>query len=461
MNIVILGAGEVGRTIIKELEHESDLNLTAVDLNSQRLNEIRERYQVATVTGHASHPDVQREAGVGDADLVLAVTGSDEVNMVACQVAYTLFNVPKRIARIRSDVYTMDAESLFTQEHMPINITINPEQVVTENIVQLIEHPGSNQVLTFANGLAVFASFNLPTNSKLVGTPISQFHKKLIGSHARLIAVYRHGTMNQPDFDSSVQVGDELFLVTPAQRLRRTMHALLPKAEAYRKILIAGGGHIGTRLALELEKEHLHDVKIVEINPDRIMELSQRLNKTITLKGDATDRDFLRQNNIDKCDLFCAVTNDDEVNVMSSLLAKRMGVRHTIALVAKVPYVELIGSTNIDVAISPQQATASSILSHVREQSSEKVQRIKHGEAEVLEMVAIGDRSHSKVISRHIDELKLPDGASVCAIIKNDKVIVDFSDVVVEGDDHLIFVVFDKKHIEAIQRLFRPAPSFF
>ena len=212
---------------------------------------------------------------------------------------------------------------------------------------------------------------------------------------------------------------------------------------------------------MELEKEHLHDVKIVEINPDRIMELSQRLNKTITLKGDATDRDFLRQNNIDKCDLFCAVTNDDEVNVMSSLLAKRMGVRHTIALVAKVPYVELIGSTNIDVAISPQQATASSILSHVREQSSEKVQRIKHGEAEVLEMVAIGDRSHSKVISRHIDELKLPDGASVCAIIKNDKVIVDFSDVVVEGDDHLIFVVFDKKHIEAIQRLFRPAPSFF
>ena len=461
MNIVILGAGEVGRTIIEELQQETDINITAVDIDSQKLTEIHERYQATTVHGHASHPDVQREAGVSDADVVLAVTGSDEVNMVACQVAYTLFNSGTRIARIRSDVYTTDAESLFAKEHMPIDVLINPEQVVTDNIVQLIEQPGSNQVLTFADGRASLASFEVLTNSWLVGHSVGELHTSLINQNARLVAIHRHGAIQMPQLDAHIQVRDELFIVTPTSKLKRIMRELVPKAEAYRKIMIAGGGHIGERLALQLEEDTQHEVKIAEISSIRINELSQSLDRAITLKGDATDREFLRNNNVDKSDLFCAVTNDDEVNVMSSLLAKRMGVRHAIALIGKVPYVELIGGTNIDVAISPQQATASSILSHVREKSAERVQRIKHGEAEVLEMIAIPDHTGSKVTSRRVGELKIPDGAAVCALVRNDEVHVDFQDIVIEQDDHLIFVVNNKKNIEALQRLFRPSPFFF
>ena len=461
MNIVILGAGEVGRTIIGELQQESDVNITAVDLDGQKLTEIHERFQVTTVHGHASHPDVQRDAGVADADVVLAVTGSDEVNMVACQVAYTLFNSGTRIARIRSDVYTSDAESLFAKEHMPIDVSINPEQVVTDNIVQLIEQPGSKQVLTFANGRASLASFEVSIDSWLVNQTIGSVHEGLTKQKARVVAIHRENSVQLPDFDTQLRTGDEIFVITPSSKLKRVMRELVPSAEAYRKIMIAGGGHIGERLARRLERDSQHEVKIAEINDDRIDQLSQTLDRAITLRGDATDREFLLNNNVDKSDLFCAVTNDDEVNVMSSLLAKRMGVRHAITLIGKVPYVQLIGHTDIDVAISPQQATASSILSHVRERSAENVQRIKHGEAEVLEMVAIPDHTGSRVTSRRIDALKIPFGSSVCAVVRDDEVHVDLREWTVEQDDRLIFIVTNKKHVEQIQRLFRPSPFFF
>ena len=363
MKIIILGAGQVGVTLAESLARES-FDITVVDSDRAKLSSLSNRLDIQTIEGWASHPETLRSAGASTADLLIAVTGSDEVNMIACQVCFSLFKTPRKIARIRTADY-VNKEGFFNRENMQIDVLINPEQVVTENIHELLRHPGALQVLDFANGLVQLVGMRAYQNGPLVGHAISYLREDMPTVETRVAAIFRKGQSILPKADTVIEIGDEVFFIAARQDIKAVMAELRKAEKPYEKVMIVGGGNTGELLAKEIDQDY--SVKIIEINEDRAMQLAEKLDNSIVLSGDATDRELMLQENIDSCDAFCAVTNDDETNIMASLLAKRLGVRQVITLISKSDYVDLLQGSDIDVVISRQQAATSSVLSHVRQ----------------------------------------------------------------------------------------------
>ncbi|MCG7601176.1 Trk system potassium transporter TrkA [Halomonas sp. McH1-25] len=457
MKIIILGAGQVGGTLAEHLAHEEN-DITVVDTDTGRLRELHNRLDIRTVTGPASYPMVLRQAGGEDADMLIAVTNSDEVNMIACQVAHTLFRTPTKIARVRAAAY-LTRKGLFSNEAVPIDVLISPEQVVTDHIRRLIVYPGALQVLEFASGQAQLVAVKAYYGGPLVGQELGFLRRHMPNVDTRVAAIYRRNRPIIPRGDTVIEADDEVFFIAARKDIRAVMSELRKVERDFRRVIIAGGGNIGQRLAEQLE--HSHQVKIIEHDLDRCTVLSERLDRTVVLHGSATSKRLLIEENIEDCDIFCALTNDDEVNIMSSMLAKRLGAKKVLTLINNAAYVDLVQGGEIDIAISPQQATIGGLLTHVRRGDIVNVHSLRRGAAEAIEAIAHGDSRSSKVVGRTIDEIALPAGTTIGAIVRGQEVLIAHDDVVVESGDHVILFVVDKRRIRDVERLFQVGLTFF
>jgi trk system potassium uptake protein TrkA len=457
MKIVILGAGQVGSTVAYSLSTE-DNDITVIDINQNRLKELQDHLDIRVVHGHASHPRSLLRAGIEDADLVIAVTNSDEVNMAACQVAYTLFNTPTRIARVRSAEYT-DYPELFAREHSPIDVLISPEQLITQHIARLIEYPGALQVLDFAQGRAQMVATRAEPGGLLVGQQLSTLKEHLpAGGDARIAAIYRGGEMLVPDGTTVIEEEDTVFFLAARRHIRAMMKELRPLDHPIRRIILAGGGFIGSSLARRLERDH--HVKVIERDQERAEAIAEDLEKAIVLVGDCADETLLREEAIETQDVYCVLTNDDEANILSSLLAKKMGAEKVIAIINRPAYVDLVESGAIDVAVSPDQITIGALLTHIRRGSMVRVHSLRRGAAEAIEAVALGDAHSSRVVGRALEDLKLPTGTTIGAIVRGEDVIIAHHDTVIQEHDHVLLFVPDKKQIPAVEALFQVSATF-
>jgi len=452
MNILILGAGQVGSNVAYQLAREEANQVTIVDRKPEALRELQDRLDVRTVIGHAAYPDVLERAGARNAEMVIALTNSDELNMVACQICYTLFDTPTKIARVRAPEY-INAPNLFQQENMPVDVVISPEQLVTENIEQLIHYPGAFQVLEFADGKVRLVGVRAHEGGLLVGQQIRTLTEHLPNVEARVAAIYRNGYPIKPEGDTFIQENDEVFFIAARKDIRVVMSEMRKLEDPVRRVVIAGGGNIGYRLAKALEDTN--QVKIIERDKDRAKELSELLSRTIVLCGDAADEALMLEENVDSADIFVAVTNAEEANILSSMLAKRLGCKKVMALINRPSYAELVESGNIDVAISPQQVTIGSLLAHVRQGDVVKVHALRRGRAEAIEAVAHGEPGKSKVVGKTIEDIKLPPGTSISAIVRGDKVMQAHHDTIVEENDHVIIFLTDRRHIDDVERFFQ------
>jgi len=457
MKILILGAGQVGSTAAYHLSREEANEVTVVDMRPDVLRELQDRLDIRTVVGHAAHPEVLNRAGANDADIVVALTDSDETNMVACQVAYTLFHTPTKIARIRAAEY-MNAKSLFTQDAIPIDVRISPEQLVCEYVEQLILYPGASQVLDFADGRVRLVGVRADRDGLLVGQRIATLKEHVPNTEGRIAAIYRKGKAMLPEGDTVIQEGDEVFFIADRKDIRVFMSEMRRLEDPVRRVVIAGGGNIGVRLALALEQTN--QVKIIERDPKRARHISEQLSKAIVLVGDAADEELLLEENIDNVDVFCALTNSEEANILSSMLAKRLGAAKVMALINRASYVDLVEAGSIDIAISPQQVTIGSLLAHVRRGDVVKVHSLRRGAAEAIEAIAHGSESESKVVGRKIEDIRLPKGAAIVTLVREGEVIFAHHDTVIETDDHVILFLTDRRKIENLEKLFQVGVSF-
>jgi len=451
VNIIILGAGQVGGSLTEHLTDEKN-DVTVVDSSETALRKLQDRLDIRTVKGDASKPTTLAEAGAERADMLIAVTDSDEVNMLACSIAFTLYGTPTKICRIREVDYLKEERRLFQSGAIPVDVTISPEHLVTDAIHQLILNPGSLQVLDFAGGKIRLVAVRAIDGGPIVGRELQEIREHMPSVDTRVAAIFRK-SQNAiiPTGSTVVEPEDEAFFIAASENIRAVTSELRKLDAPYKRVMIAGGGKIGASLAKQLEANY--QVKVIELNYNRCRQLSEDLEESIVLNGSASDSKFLQQENIANTDVFCALTNNGESNIMMSMLAKRLGAKKVITLITNPAYAELVGQ-EIDIAISPQQITISSLLTHVRKGDISNVHSLRRGAAEALEITAHGSPKTSKVVGRRLDELDLPPGTTVGAILRGGEVIIAHRHVVVEEDDHVILFLTDPTKISLVERLF-------
>ncbi len=457
MKIIILGAGQVGRTAASHLSREEANEVTVVDTNEDSLRDLQDRLDIRTVHGNASSPSVLESAGAADADIIVALTSSDEVNMLACQIAFTLYRTPTKIARIRSSDY-FQRDGLFAEGGLAVDVWISPEQLVTEYIEQLIRYPGALQVLDFADGKVRLVGVRALRGGLLVGQKLRTLREHIPKTETRVAAIYRNGQSIVPEGDTVVEHGDEVFFLAARDDIRLVMSEMRKAEDPVRRVVIAGGGNIGFRLAKALEPHN--QVKLIERDNRRARKVAEHLTSTIVLSGDAADEELLVEENIDSADVFAALTNSEEANILSAMLAKRLGAHKVMALINKPSYAELIESGTIDIAISPQTVTIGSLLAYVRRGDVVRVHSLRRGAAEAIETIVHGEPGTSRVVGRRVKDIDLPEGTTIGAIVRGENVIIAHHDTVIEADDHVILFVTDRRQIEAVERLFQTEKLF-
>jgi len=461
VKIIILGAGQVGRTAAYHLAREEANDVTVVDTDDHLLRDLQDRIDIRTVQGNAASPKTLEMAGAKDADMIVALTNSDEVNMVACQVAWTIFGTKTKIARIRSQAFTRRPDLFVSTEAEPpaqlagfaVDMYLSPEETVTAYIERLIRYPGALQVVDFADGRVRLVGLRALKGGLLVGQPIRAIREHIPKVDARVAAIYRAGESIDPEGDTVIEHGDEVFFIAATQDIRTVMTEIRKLEDPVKRVVIAGGGNIGLRLAQKLEEDN-HNVKVIERDTARARYISEQLRDSIVLNGDAADEELLVEENIDSADVFCALTNSEEANILSAMLAKHVGAHRVMALIGRPAYAELMQTGPIDVAISPQTITIGSLLAYVRGGDVVQVHSLSGGAAEAMETVAHGTHG-GKVVGRAIEDIKLPAGASIITLVRGDEVIMAHHDTVIENGDHVILFVADKRHVEQVERLFQ------
>jgi len=461
VKIIILGAGQVGRTAAQHLAREEANDVTVVDTDDELLRDLQDRIDIRTVQGNAASPSTLELAGASDADMIVALTNSDEVNMVACHVAWTLFGTRTKIARIRSQAFTRRPEIFVSTEGdaptqlsgFAVDMYLSPEESVTAYIERLVRYPGALQVVDFADSRVRIVGLRAVKGGLLVGQPIRAIRQHIPQVDARVAAVYRGGHSIAPEGDTVIEHNDEVFFIAATEDIRNVMTEMRKTEDPVKRVVIAGGGNIGLRLAQKLEEDN-HQVKVIERSAARARAIAEKLRSTIVLNGDAADEELLVEENIDSVDVFCALTNSEEANILSALLAKRLGAHRVMALITRPAYAELMQAGPIDVAISPQTVTIGSLLAYVRGGDVVMVHSLRGGTAEAMETIAHGTRG-GKVVGRAVEDIKLPEGARIITLVRGDQVIMAHHDTVVETDDHVILFLADRRHVEQVERLFQ------
>lgn len=451
MKIVILGAGVTGSSVARALASEEN-DIVVIDIKVDLLINLKDRLDIATVSGNAGHPRVLEEAGVQYADIVIAVTDRDETNMLACQIINTLYRKPKTIARVRAIDYLNHPE-LFQPGGIPIDIVISPEQIVMQAIHNLIQFPGVKHISSFANGMVRLFSIKADALGFLTGRRIMDLKERLASGKIRVVAIFRRGQPIKVNGEAVINEDDEVFFVAPREKIRKVLTELHILEAPIKNVMIAGGGHVGKRLAMALE--HKHQVKLIEQDLERIKNISIDLKNTTVLHGDSTDESLLLDESIDNTDLFCAITNNDGSNIISAALAKKLGAKKSICLLNHGTYVKLVEETDIDVVVLPNQETLGSILKHVRKGDVARVSSLCGGTAEALEAIAHKDGATLSVVGLTVEQIKVPEGVVLGALIRNGKIIPIHHDTVFEENDHIVMFVLDKSLIKYVERYFQ------
>lgn len=451
MKIIILGAGQVGSSVLASLASEAN-DIVMVDTQPALLKDLQDRFDIGTVQGNAAHPTVLKRAGADEADMLIAVTSDDETNMLACLMADILFKIPRKIARVRAIEY-FSYPGIFSPETIPIDVVISPEQIITQFIERLLKYPGASQVLDFAEGRVRLVSVRAHQGGPLVGREIRELHQHMPNVHARITAIFRNGLPVIPNGKTIIQADDEVFFAASSEEIKAVMSELRELERPYKRLMFAGGGHIGKRVAQALEGRY--QVKLVEKDYKRAQKIAADLSNTVVLAGDASDKELLLSENIENTDIFCAITNDDEANILSAMLAKRLGARRVISLVNKSAYADLVDSSLVDLVLSPQQATIGALLRYVRRGDIVQVHSLRHGASEAIEAVAHGRRGSSKVVGIPIDKINIPPGVVMGALVRGDEVIQVHHDTVIEEGDHVIMFLLDKKLIPMVEQIFQ------
>lgn len=458
MKIIILGAGQVGTSLAEHLSAESNNDIILVDKNLERLQALLEKYDIQTVQGFASYPSVLRKAGADNADMLVAVTGNDEVNMVACQVAYSLFQTPMKIARIRSPQYFIRKE-LYGAENLPIDVFISPEDLITEDVRQLINYPGALQVIDFSQGKVKLIAVKPYVKGPLFGKTIAEIYKEFSNIKLRIVAVYRNDHAIPFDDSSVIEGGDEVFFISDTRHTHDIMARIRGDRDPYKRIIIGGGGGVGLDLARALQDDY--QVKLIESDRNRCQYLARTLQDVMILNGEISDKSLLVNENIDSTDVFCAVSDNSELNIISSLQARRLGARQVMSLVKQPSYLDLIEGGPINIAISPHLATTSAILTYMRRGDIVSVHSLHRGAAEAIEIIAHGDQKSSQVVGRHFNKINLPAGTTIGAIVRKDEVILPTPECIVEAEDHIILFVTNTKNVKEVEKLFEVSSGFF
>ena len=458
MNIIVCGAGQVGASIARQLAGEAN-DVTVIDNDRAVVQRLSDTVDARVIVGNASLPDVLEEAGAKTAEMIVAVTHSDEVNMVACQVAHSLFDVPEKIARVRQQSYLNPVwADLFSRDQMPIDLIISPEIEVARAIERRLQVPGALDMLPFGDGRVRVIAVRCEEGCPIVNTPLRQLTELFPDLHIMVIAISRDSRFIVPRSDDQMLVGDEVYFAVDSEHVARGMAAFGHEEPEARRVVIIGGGNIGYFLTRELEDGHPGlDLKVVELRPERARYLAERLRHTTVVCGDALDAEILIEINIGLAQAVIAVSNEDEVNILAALLAKRAGCRTAISLVNNSSYGPLMGSLGVDVTVSPRESTVSTILQRIRRGRILTVHSIRDGAAEIIEAEALG---MSPMVGRPLIETKLPTGIIVGAILRGEEVIIPRAQTVIQEHDRVVILA-AARAVKKIEQMFAVRLEYF
>ena len=454
MKIVILGAGAVGSTLASLLSEEHDIVI--VDNNSSVLGHLEEEADLKTILGGCSYPNILVNADIANADMVVAVTGSDETNIVSCLIAKVLNSSIKTIARVREASYLRGkTKEAMNSGLIPVDIHVSPEQLITDQIQGLIDIPGSLQVLEFGDGLLNLVAVRAVKGGPMIGHEIADLKKHMPRVDTRVAAIFRKGESIIPSGSTTIEADDEVFFISKKGEASKVINEMRTKEDPYNNVIIAGGGKIGSRLAKATEGKH--NIKIIESSPDRARYLSEKLSSSVVLQGSVCDKALLHDENIEGTDVFAAVTNDDEANVMSCLLAKEMGAHKVVALINNPAYVDLVQGKGIDIAIAPSQITIGTFLAEIEGKDVVKVHSLRRGAAEAIETLAKESPSGKEsCIGKELGEISLPEGATIGALIRGNKAKIAHDHVHLRENDHVIVFLTNKKYLKEVKNIFSP-----
>lgn len=458
MQVIICGAGQVGFSIARYLSGEN-ADITVIDQSAELIKKVTDSLEVRGIVGFASRPDILERAGAADADMVIAVTYADEVNMVACQVCHSLFEVPTKIARVRDQSYLDPVwADLFSHDHMPIDVIISPEIEVAQAIERQLRLPGAFEVLQLADGKVSLIGVHIDENTPVIETPLRQLTEIFPDLNIIITGIVRQGSGIVPKSNDQMLPGDDVYFVTETDHLARAMAAFGHEEKEARRVIIVGGGNIGLYLAKSLEAHAPHvQLKLIEMDRERAESVAQELDRAIVIHGDALETEILEEAKADRAEAVVAVSNDDEVNILTSLLAKRQGCKRAVTLINKTSYGPLIGTLGIDAVVSPRAITVSTILQHVRRGRIRSVHSLSEGFAEVIEAIAM---ETSTLVGVPLREAKLPKGALVGLIVRDGKIVLPRGDVVVQVND-LVVIFAAKDVVKKVEKLFSVRLEFF
>ncbi|MBI5121526.1 MAG: Trk system potassium transporter TrkA [Rhodospirillales bacterium] len=458
MKVIICGAGQVGFNIARYLATEGN-EITVIDQRADLVRKISDSLDVQAILGHASHPDILDQAGAGDAEMIIAVTAADEVNMIACQVAHSLFNVPLKIARVRHQGYLHPMWSnLFSRDHLPIDVIISPEIEVARAVIRRLQVPGAMDVIPLAGDKVRLIGVRCTENTPLVNTPLRQLTKLFPDLNLVIVGIVRQDKAMVPTPEDQMLPGDEVYFVIDKQHVERGMVAFGHEEQEARRICILGGGNIGLFLAQQIEELHAGmKVRLIESDRDRAEYVAKMLNKAVVLHGDALDPDMLKEANVEMAETVVAVTNDDETNILSALLAKRYGAKRTMALINKTSYNPLVGPLGIDVVVSPRAITVSNVLQHVRKGRIHAVHSLHEGFGELIEADAL---ETSPLVGKPLKDIKLPAGVLIGAVVRGGSVISPRGSTVMQAKDRVILFA-AASAVKKVEKMFSVRLEFF
>ena len=458
MKVIICGAGQVGYGIAERLANEGN-DVSVIDNSPSLVQVIRDQLDVRGFVGHGSQPDVLQRAGAEDADMLIGVTLYDEVNMVACQVAHSLFNVPTKVARIRAQSYLQPHfRDLFSRQNMPIDVIISPEIEVGEMVLRRISLPGATDVVRFADDEVAMIAIECRDDCPVIDTPLGQLSELFPDLSAVVTGIWRSGTLFVPHSNDAMIAGDLAYVVVKRDRVRRTLNIFGHEESAASRIVLVGGGNIGLYVAQAIENRQSQSrVKIVENSRDRAVAIADELDKTVVLHGSALDQQILLEADIENADLMVALTNDDQVNILSSVMAKRLGCASNLALLNNTGYYEFTKTLGIDAHLNPRSVTISKILQHVRRGRIRSVHSVQNGMAEIIEAEAL---ETSTLVGVPLRELNLPDGVRIGAIYRDGDVVVPDGNTQIKAKDRIIiFATADR--VKQVEQMFRVSLEFF
>ena len=458
MKVIVCGAGQVGTSIAQHLAGENN-DVTVVDLSPALIQRVNESLDVRTLLGHASQPDVLETAGASGADMIIAVTQHDEINMVACQVAHSLFNIPTKIARIRAQSYLApEWRDLFSRDNMPIDVIISPEIEVARAVIRRLQVPGASDMISFAEDLVRVVAVTIDPECPIIDTPLRQLTELFPDLHLRVFGMARGDKILTPSGDDQIFVGDEVYFAVESQHVTRAMAAFGHEEQEARRLVVIGGGNIGMFLSGELfaETQNL-SLKLIEIDEKRAEIVADNLSKAVVIHGDSLDAAILTEANVANAEAVIAVTNEDQVNILSSLLAKREGAARVMTLVNNAAYGPLMRSLGVDAVVNPRAITVSRILQHIRRGRIRAVHSLRDGAAEIIEAEAL---ETSPLVGKQLRKVGLPNGIVIGAIVRGKEVIIPRGDTEILNHDRIILFA-TREMVKKVEKLFAVRLDFF